>query len=308
MLVQSPARHRLVQAVSAAGRFASCSGRRGEGGAPFAHDLPRRHRRRNVRHGGDVPPYSRGEFLPRNFEQVVGGADRHREASGKREQPLRQPVHYPDQRGEPRGRLDTVMRVDDRPELRRRRQARDEFARGLRGNREDDAIVRRQGDRRIAEVEFGRPMGIETEPAQPATKGHAAAARLDVAKRGIHEGGGEPVARDQRMIAAPARRERLADHARREHCGTFWRVDVERGREEGFDQALIERSRARNRFLDRRAAPRPQQPREREIFGKARAGRAALSVENPPGDRPVVGLHGPTLACLQIDEGERSRR
>ncbi len=112
-----------------------------------------------------------------------------------------------------------------------------------------------------------------------------AAARLDVANRGIHEGGGEPVARDQRMIAAPARRERLADHARREHCGTFWSVDVERGREEGFDQALIERSRARNRFLDRRAAPRPQQSREREIFGKARAGRAALSVENPPGDR-----------------------
>src|SRR5271156_7114739 len=118
------------------------------------------------------------------------------------------------------------MRVDDRPELRRRRQARDEFARGLRGNREDDAIVRRQGDRHIAEVEFGRPMGIETEPAQPATKGHAAAARLDVAKRGIYEGGGESVARDQRMIVAPARRERLAGHARPPYFRTFLRGDV----------------------------------------------------------------------------------
>ena len=64
------------------------------------------------------------ELLARRIEQVVGGADRHRQAVGEGEQPFRRAVDDAEHRRQPGGRCDPEMRVDDGAEFGRPRQIR----------------------------------------------------------------------------------------------------------------------------------------------------------------------------------------
>ena len=91
-LVQSPASTRLRHAVSAPGRFASCSGvaakvaRRSrticQGGSAAGNPVTRR----------DVGPNGLRQLFARRVDQPVAGADRHRQPAGKSEDPFHRAI------------------------------------------------------------------------------------------------------------------------------------------------------------------------------------------------------------------------
>ena len=79
--------------------FASCVGRRGEGRAPLAHDLPRRHRiGRQAATAATSLQIVLAKFLARRVDQPVAGADGDRQPAGKGEQPFDRAVEHAEDR------------------------------------------------------------------------------------------------------------------------------------------------------------------------------------------------------------------
>ena len=115
----------IVPSRARAGALGVLLGRRGEGRAPLAHDLPRRQVGGNSRGVGDLAPDRLRELGARHVQQPVGAADGHRQPARERENPLGRAV---DQRrcigGTSGGGVDPEMRVDDGAVALRHREAR----------------------------------------------------------------------------------------------------------------------------------------------------------------------------------------
>ena len=86
--VQSPARTRLRHAVARAGPLGVLRRRRGESGAPLAHDLPGRQFGRQSGHARDLAPDRLRQFLARRVDQPIAGADGDRQPAGKGKHPF----------------------------------------------------------------------------------------------------------------------------------------------------------------------------------------------------------------------------
>ena len=127
---------------------------------------------------------------------------------------------------------------------------------------------------------------------------------FDEGKRRLDEGGGEPVARDQRPIAAAPRRQGLADDGGGERGGTLARLGVERRKEKRPSQTLVERPAASEDFADRLLPPRAKEREQRQIVERARAGHATRADEYPPRKPAAVRAEGPPLAGREVEEGK----
>ena len=152
--VQSPARQRLRQLRARRRAFGILLGRRREGRAALAHDLPRRQlgrqgpRPAQPRARSSRRVSSRGASSSRSAPLIVTDS-----RPRKREQPFDGAVDDADHRRQRRRRIDAEMRVDDGTKLVGRRQAGHQLGRDQGRHGEDHGVVGAERDVVIAEVE-----------------------------------------------------------------------------------------------------------------------------------------------------------
>ncbi len=164
--VQSPARNRFFQAVTAPGRRAFCSG--------VASNVARRSR--TICQGGssacmpaalaDISPDRLRQFLTRHIHQPVAIADGDRQALREREQPFHQSADNPGNRRHVLWRIEAEMRVHDRAKIWTVFSGRQQRRGGTRRHRQHHGGVGRDRDIVVAKLQFADAVGRQPERTQ----------------------------------------------------------------------------------------------------------------------------------------------
>ena len=256
-----------------------------------------------------VPPFrglykaSTGYTLPYDV-QLRGRADRHRQPTGKSEQPLAGAVDNSSHGSEPGRRLDSEMGVDDRTKFARHCETGHQVAGDHRGYRQDHAIVGAERDLLLPEIETGDPVLRQIECTQPVPKSHRHAAAGEKPQRRLDENRPEPGARDQRPTGPSADGQGLAHDGSGEAGAPLLRIGVEDGKKQWPHQPIVKRTRAGDQLANAFVAGSHQQPGESKIVGGRRTGNAAGLVEDPPRQPPGIDAQRPAFAVGDVDERE----
>ena len=167
--VQSPAKNRLRQRVSAGGRLASCSGVAAKV-ARFSLTICHVGMRRgDLQRLGDISPDMRGQLVAVLVHDGVGARHRDRDAVGKREDPFRRAADHPQHGGRACRRGDPEMGIDDGAEIIGHGEVRDQVGRRPGRHRQDHHVTGCDAARCASPVST-RQNGLRRHACRPRTR------------------------------------------------------------------------------------------------------------------------------------------
>ena len=127
-------------------------------------------------------------------------------------------------------------------------------------------------------------------------------ALMQVDDRRLDKDTPQPIAREQWSAGLAAERKRLADQGAGKFGRTFARGDVERRKQQGLEQAIIERPGAVHHVANGLVRRRPGQARQRQIVADRRLRYAPLLIEHPPGKTAFAEPQSPLLVGCDVYE------
>src|SRR5262245_46629441 len=114
----------------------------------------------------------------------------------------------------------------------------------------------------------------------------------------------QSVTREQRPTRLTAHSKRLANKCTGQFGRTHAWGDIERSKQQGFKQALINRPSAIDHLSDRLVGRGPGETGKRQIIDNGGLRDSPILIEYPPGKSAVAETQDPLLAAWEVNEGK----